>query len=149
MMMMRNRGGKLKWVVALMIAFMAIRMVIFALAGGGFAGSGWMWVIPVVMVLMMALMFFGPGRMMHGPQQLGSEGSASEILARRFAKGELTKDQYEEMEQALREHAASPEPDHGKRRRPIQAGADGGRDRNVKVDESAAEGADGGTLKEQ
>jgi putative membrane protein len=67
-----------------------------------------MWVIPLVMVLMMALMFFGPGRTMHGPGHSGAERSPSEILTRRFARGVITKDQYEEMQKALREHAEPP-----------------------------------------
>jgi hypothetical protein len=74
MMLIRNRDGKLKWfVVVLVIAFMAIHMLLVGLAGSSFAGSGWMWVIPLVMVLMMALMFFGPGRTMHRPGHSGAE----------------------------------------------------------------------------
>ena len=38
MMLLRNRRGKLKWAVVLMIvAFMAVHMLIIALAGSGFA----------------------------------------------------------------------------------------------------------------
>ena len=61
------------------------------------------------MVVMMALMFFVGPRMMHGAHAPGAEGSPSEILARRFAGGELTKEQYEEMAHALREHSEPPE----------------------------------------
>jgi len=116
MMIMRNRkpAGKIaKWVIVVMAAMMAARLLIFVLAAagliswGGSAGLTWMWMIPVAVIVMMALMFFLGPRMMHGQRGQGPEESALEILARRFARGELTKDQYEEMEKTLREHGSS------------------------------------------
>jgi putative membrane protein len=102
----------------MIVTFMAIHMLLIGLAGSSFAASGWMWVLPVVMVAMMALMFFvGPGRMMHGMQHPGSEGSPSEILARRFARGQITKEQYDEISKALqgsqRPSKSTPSPPSG------------------------------------
>lgn len=118
MMMLTNRKGKLaKWTIGLLLAMMAVRLSIFALAAaglitwGGFSGAGWMWIIPVVIVVMTALMLFlGPRRRMHGTRGSASEESPSEILARRFARGELTQEQYEEMEKTLHEYLAPDAP---------------------------------------
>jgi len=64
-------------------------------------GFGWMWFFPLVFLavclLFMSGMFFRKGRM--GPG--GGEESARAILDRRYAKGEINKQQYEEMKHAL------------------------------------------------
>ena len=46
-------------------------MLLVGVAGSSFAGSSWMWVIPVLTVLMMAMMMFCSaaqivGQLMHG-----------------------------------------------------------------------------------
>src|SRR5579872_3615704 len=115
MMMMHGGGtaGKVaKWVIGLLLLMMGARLLIFVLAAagiinwGGFSGSSWLWIMPVMMVVMMGLMFFVMPRMMHGAAGPGAQETPSQILQKRFARGELTQEQYEQMEQTLREHAS-------------------------------------------
>ena len=78
--------------------------------------SGGMWFLPIVMpivmlgvILLCAYLFFGRG--FAGPRWHGSCGaypqertdleSASEILKKRYARGEITKDEYERMRQDM------------------------------------------------
>ena len=115
MMMMGNRNGAgtvAKWVIGLLLLMMGIRMLIFVLAAvglinwGGFSGTSWLWVMPVLMVLMMGVMFLVMPRLMHHAPGPGAQETPSHILQKRFARGELTKEQYEQMEEILREHAS-------------------------------------------
>lgn len=71
-------------------------------------GFGWWWVFPIAMIIMCALclvvMRWRRGFMMCGPFSRGAGDqfwkgraeSASEILDRRYAQGEIGKDEYEE-----------------------------------------------------
>jgi putative membrane protein len=69
-------------------------------------GMGFMWMFPllflVVLVLCVALFVRGPWWSGRGHER-GSEHreTAREILDRRFASGEITKEQYEEMKRTL------------------------------------------------
>jgi len=74
--------------------------------GHGF-GFGWMWIFPLIFLvicLFFAFGFFlrGPGRFRQDAGRAGSDESAREVLDRRYAKGEITKEQYEEMKHALK-----------------------------------------------
>ena len=68
---------------------------------------GWMWIFPatfliVCLALMFAFLFRRPGCWMtrdSGARERGE--SARDILDKRFARGELTKEQHEEMKRAL------------------------------------------------
>jgi putative membrane protein len=67
---------------------------------------GWMWIVPLSFVIIclfiaFAYLFRGP-RWFYGPrgrQELGE--AAREILDRRYASGEITREQYEEMKRVL------------------------------------------------
>lgn len=112
MMLLNNRTRKIaRWIIGLLLVLITARLVIFGLAAtglinwGGSSSFSWLWIImPLLMLVMMAVMLFLGPRGMHGTQGPGAEESPSEILARRFARGEITKEQYEEMEKTLREH---------------------------------------------
>lgn len=113
MMMMANGFGRAsKLVIGLMLAMIGAHLVIFALAAAGvvrgsFGSSGGLWgllmLIPIAVIILMLV--FGRRQMMHQPLPSNATGSPAEILQQRFARGEITKDQYEEMEHVLREHA--------------------------------------------
>ena len=68
--------------------------------------GGWwfMWIIPLAFLVIMMVFLFRGGPMCgwgsHRDQDGVREG-ARDILARRFASGEITKDQYEDMRRTL------------------------------------------------
>lgn len=75
---------------------------------GHFMGNGF-WIFPIVMMIL-CFLFFRSGIMKRGGllfgdnnQTNGSNGSQSplEILKTRYAKGEITKEEFEEMKSAL------------------------------------------------
>jgi uncharacterized membrane protein len=112
--MMAMRGNlapqrRAKWIGGMLVVMLGVHMLMFITLGNS-SSSDWLWFVPVlVMVVMMALMMFVVGpRMMRHAQGRGSEDTPSEILRKRYASGELTKQQYEEMEQTLRDHITGP-----------------------------------------
>ena len=69
------------------------------------SGWGFWWIFPaLMMVLMLAACFFLMSRMMfghrHGPFR-DTTGSALRILSERFAKGEISKEEFEERRSIL------------------------------------------------
>jgi len=77
--------------------------------GPGFCATSYWWIFPIVMI---ALCFFGMrgrrGSMMCGSgsrdtesRQTGNQKSAIDILDRRYASGEINKDEYEERKRTL------------------------------------------------
>lgn len=109
MMRTRNAGRKgrfPRWLLGLPIVMIGAHLLMTTVLAGS-VGHVSSWALPILMVLMMALMmlFMGP-RMMQRRPGPGSDESPSAILARRFARGELTQNQYAQMEQSLRDHAA-------------------------------------------
>ena len=75
-------------------------------------GFGWWWVIPIGIIAMMALCFFmmrrhigcapcGPS--VHAADRLGrtSQESAKEILDKRYARGEIGKEEYEQKKKDI------------------------------------------------
>jgi putative membrane protein len=70
---------------------------------------GWMWIFPVIFLIVCLVFLFtffsrGPGCWggRHWHRHDGGE-SARDILDKRYAKGEIAKDQYEEMKRDLGE----------------------------------------------
>jgi uncharacterized membrane protein len=68
--------------------------------------GGWwmMWVIPLVFLIVFAIFLLRGGAMCWGRHRRYDDTvheSAREILARRFASGEITKEQYEDMRRTL------------------------------------------------
>ena len=75
----------------------------------GFDFQGW-WIIPIFFILIMLFMFFGMGRRGFGPKRFfdrdennvkNSSESALDILNKRYAKGEISKREYDEMKNNL------------------------------------------------
>jgi putative membrane protein len=69
-------------------------------------GFGFMWIFPLLfLIVMIAFLFRGPFWFSHhdrGHRTLDNRPeSAREILDRRYASGEITKEQYEEMRRTL------------------------------------------------
>ena len=68
-------------------------------------GVGFMWMFPffflIVLVLCVVLFARGPWWFGRDHDHSGHRDTAREILDRRFANGELTKEQYEEMKRTL------------------------------------------------
>jgi len=72
-------------------------------------GFGYMWIFPVIFLLVFVFFMRGMFGQNNNSNNYGSgDGSSShrsesarEILDKRFAKGEINKDEYEEMKKAL------------------------------------------------
>lgn len=65
-------------------------------------GFHWMWIFPVVfLVLCVVFMFRGPGWLMGGHGRNHREENAREILDRRYAKGEINREEYQRMRKDL------------------------------------------------
>lgn len=66
-------------------------------------GFGLMWIFPLLFLIVMIVFLFrgGPGRFWRGDSRDDRRESPREILDRRYASGEITKEQYEEMKRTL------------------------------------------------
>ncbi|MGZ5119850.1 MAG: SHOCT domain-containing protein [Burkholderiales bacterium] len=67
---------------------------------------GWMWIFPVTflvmgLVLLFVFMFRGPGWFIRHWNRHSGRETARDILDRRYANGEITLAQYEEMRRTL------------------------------------------------
>lgn len=110
--MMARQSRNRKIVFGLMSAMIGGRLLVFALGIIGLidwspplGASVLSWIIPVVMPLVMitAMLLMGRGGPMQHQQtvQGPDDMTISEILRRRLALGEITKDQYEEIKRIL------------------------------------------------
>jgi len=68
-------------------------------------GSGfpWMWIFPVIFVVFIIWMMSGRGSMCGGSHGKGNsrDESAQDILDKRFARGEITQREYEDMKKTI------------------------------------------------
>jgi putative membrane protein len=67
-------------------------------------GFWFMWIIPVVFLILLAVFFFRGGAACWGHRGHDRDSrpeGARDILDRRYASGEITKEQYEEMKRTL------------------------------------------------
>ncbi len=62
-------------------------------------GFHWWWIIPIAMIVLCFLMMHRGGGCMMGRHRPGE--SAREILDRRYASGEIGKEEYEEKKRAI------------------------------------------------
>ncbi len=63
-------------------------------------GFQWWWLIPIAMMVLCFFMMRGHGCMM-GRSNYSRDESAKEILDKRFAKGEIGKEEYEDMKRRM------------------------------------------------
>ena len=56
-----------------------------------------MWIFPLICIVAMMFFFGRMGPWSGGRAQGGGDSSAKEILSRRYARGEITKDEYQRM----------------------------------------------------
>jgi len=70
---------------------------------GPWYGFHWMWIWPLIFVVVFVLYLFrGPGWAMWGRHKRHDrEENAREILDRRFAKGEINREEYQRMRKDL------------------------------------------------
>jgi putative membrane protein len=82
-------------------------MPMMGLGGGWMIGAGIIGFVLVCFLVMMALRFTAWGPMGHrmgcGMGWMGGSTEAEEILRQRYARGEVTKEQYDQMLRDLRE----------------------------------------------
>ena len=70
--------------------------------GGVWNGFHWWWLIPVAMMVLCFLMMHGRGGCVTGwPRSRHAHESAREILNKRYALGEISKEEYEEKKRDI------------------------------------------------
>ncbi len=79
--------------------------MMWPLFGWGGYGGIWMWLMPVLMIVFWGLVIWGIIAAIRQNRYSGIErlsgDSALDILKRRYAKGEISKEEYEERKQVL------------------------------------------------
>ena len=110
-----------RWVIAMVVAgvVIVIATVVPAVVGrangwdGGYygmmgGGFGWMWMMPVFMIAFWGLVIWAVVAVVQGASHTNGAGpsapreeSALEILKRRYARGEIGKEEFEEKKRAL------------------------------------------------
>ena len=80
----------------------------YGMMGSGMMGGyGWGWFMPIIMIVFWGLVIWGIVALVRGVSSPGNTGSytsaesALEILKRRYARGEITKQEYEERKKDL------------------------------------------------
>lgn len=70
---------------------------------GPWGGFPWMWIFPLIfLVVMLLFLFRGGGRPMCGGRGMRErEESARELLDRRYARGEIKREEYLQMKKDL------------------------------------------------
>ena len=87
---------------AFLLAFVSAALLGLAYPPVGLGFLAWAALVPLLFVVIMALFVCrGPWWMRRGHGHGGQQETSREILDRRFAGGEITTDQYEEMKRVL------------------------------------------------
>ena len=116
-MMLINSSRNRKLIFGFMFAMIGVRLLMFALATVGvitwsppIGASILSWIVPVGMPVVMIsfMLLYGRKRMMSPQMKHGlDDAPLLVILQRRFALGQITKEQYEEMKMILRDGKGS------------------------------------------
>ncbi len=114
-----NKNVKIALIIGgIIVAVLIVLSLVFGLTSGGqyggwgmmgpwmTGGFGWWWLMPIFMILFWGLVIWGIVALVRGLS--GSRDSdtakadlALEILKRRYARGEITKEEYEEKKKDL------------------------------------------------
>lgn len=70
---------------------------------GSWAGFPWMWVFPLFFLVVILILLFRSGGMpmCGGGGRQKREASAAEILDRRYARGEVSREEYQQIKKDL------------------------------------------------
>jgi uncharacterized membrane protein len=137
-MAMLNSSRSRKLVIGLMFAMMSARLLVFGLAAAGLItwGGSWLdmsWIMPfgMAIVVILFVVLRGPRRIMRQYMGLAAaDATPLDVLQKRFARGEITQGQYEQMKQVLQQDApAASTGDDDPQRLPPAAGPEDGRHR--------------------
>ncbi len=70
---------------------------------GPCVGFQWMWIFPLIFLIVILVFFFrGGGWPMCGGTKHRQEESARELLDRRFVRGEISREEYQQMKNDLK-----------------------------------------------
>lgn len=66
---------------------------------GQWGGFPWMWIFPLIFLIALLILLFrrGGSPMCGSHSAQGKEESARELLDRRYARGEITREEYQQM----------------------------------------------------
>jgi putative membrane protein len=90
----------LPWVLGMVLGWQGYGMMGPWMMGG----FGWMWLMPVLWILFLGLIIWAIVALVRGLSQTGDSrpaDSALEILKRRYAQGEIDREEYEEKRKTL------------------------------------------------
>lgn len=72
---------------------------------GPWVGFPWMWIFPLIFLIVLLILLFrrGGSPMCGSHNAQGKEEGARELLDRRYARGEITREEYQQMKRDLEE----------------------------------------------
>lgn len=109
-----NKNVKIALIIGgIIVAVLIVLLTVFGLISGWQSGGwgmmggfSWWWFMPIFMILFWGLVIWGIVALVRGPS--GSRGSNSstadsalEVLKRRYARGEINKEEYEEKKKDI------------------------------------------------
>lgn len=117
-----NKNVKIALIIGgIVVAISVVLPAVFGLIWGGqdhegwgmmgpwmMGGFGWMWLMPIFWILFLGLIIWGIVALVRGASQprgidtgSGQPDSALEVLRKRYARGEINKEEYEEKKKDL------------------------------------------------
>jgi putative membrane protein len=100
----RPWGRAIGILLMLPIGLIAVLLLILVFGGRGSFGNGWLIiVIAIFFVLLVARMSFRRSRRRHWTQQRQGRNGPMNILRERYARGEISKEQFDQMSRDIHE----------------------------------------------